>query len=179
MEAKRKPGRPPGSLNKATIAKRAEVEVALAVADAVESESSVSDAPCEPTVQSKSSPPTPELSVPEVAPVQRKVLGRRAQKTVQHIPDHNVPVHEVPVREPVLGRRAADLPPKPRKRARVVVLDESSSSDEFTVVRRRKPRRVAPQEPEPICVLGDALTNHRQRMDSLKITYDGFYKHLK
>ena len=174
MEAKRKPGRPPGSLNKATIAKRAEAEAALAVADAVESESSVSDAPCEPTVQSKSSPPTPESSVPEVAPVQRKVLGRRAQKTVQHLPDHEVPVHE-----PVLGRRAADLPPKPRKRARVIVLDESSSSDEFTVVRRRKPSRVAPEETEPICVLGGALTNHRQRMDSLKTTYDGFCKHLK
>ena len=162
MEAKRKPGRPPGSLNKATIAKRAE---ALALVDAVDSESSVPDAPCEPTVQSNPSPPTTEIA-PEVAPV-RKVLCRRAQKNAQ-------PPHEVPVHEPVLGRRAADLPPKPRKRARVVVLDESSSSDEFTVVRRRKPSRV-PEEPAPICVLGDALTGHRQRLDSLKSTYDGFF----
>ena len=151
MEAKRKPGRPPGSLNKATLAKRAE---ALALVD-VESESSVPDAPCVP------SPPTPEIA--EVAPV--KVLGRRAQKTAP----------QVPVQEPVLGR-IADWPPTPRKRARVVVVDDSSS-DEFTVVRRRKPSRV--EAPAPICVLGDALTGHRQRMDSLKSTYDGFYKHLK
>ena len=154
MEGKRKPGRPPGSLNKATLAKRAE---ALALLD-VESESSAPDAG-EPAV------PSPPTEIAEVAPV--KVLGRRAQKTAP----------QVPVQEPVLGRRAADWPPKPRKRARVVVVDESSSSDEFTVVRRRKPSRV--EAPAPICVLGDALTGHRQRMDSLKSTYDGFYKHLK
>ena len=194
MAAKRKPGRPPGSLNKATVAKRAEAEAALVtMADVAEStESSMSDAPlCEPTApkpqalrrgKSVSQPPNPESDVPDdevpealapltVTPV--KVLGRRAPKTVAQ---HNVP-------EPVLGRRVADWPPKPQKRARVVVLDESSSSDEYTVVRRKKPRRAPPvpdePEPEPLCALGDALSEYRQNLDNRKTTYAGFYNHLK
>ena len=165
MVPKRKPGRPPGSLNKATIIKRREAEAEAApCASAVEAEALV-EALAELPSASESSPDVPPTPVPRA-----RLPRKRAE--VQSAP------------EPI----APDVPPTPtprapRKRARVIVLDESSSSsEEFTVVRRKKPRR-APQaqerEPEPISVLGGALSTHRQRLDTLKSQYDGFYRHLR
>ena len=150
------------------------------MADAVEeiaSESSVPDAPpCKrAAVQSAT-----ESSVPPPPIPRQREPTETPSASESSVPDVATPVRRR-APEAVLGRRAPVPPPRPRKRARVIVLDESSSSsEEFTVVRRKKPRRAlqAP-EPEPLCVLGGALSNHRQRLDTLKSTYDGFYRHLK
>ena len=156
MEARRKPGRPLGSLNKATIIKRREAEEAVAVEDSAP-ESSVQD-----------TPPTP---IPRARSPRKRVV-----KSAESAPPPPVsPVSSEP-------ETPAVIPPRtPRKRARVIVMDESSSSEEYTVVRRKKPRRVPPvpeREPEPISV-GGALSTHRQHMDTLKTQYEGFYRHLK
>ena len=161
MEAKRKPGRPPGSLNKSTILKRRAAAEAAPCASVVEAEALIEELAELPSASESSAPDVPPAPVPSVR------LPRKRAVEVQSAPESIAP------------------PQPPRKRARVIVLDESSSSsEEFTVVRRKKPRRALqeqepPEPPDPIRALGGALSAHRQRQDSMKSTYDGFYRHLK
>ena len=178
---KRKPGRPKGSLNKATIQKRSRREVASA------------DTP--PSEEDADATPDTSPRVTNLRPNTPDAPPRTARKPRQQsaLP----PTRRVETPSPP--------PAKSKKRkSRVIVLpDSSSEEDDVTVIKKRRRRHhpresqqsrsvshvprasverdsEAAEEPQPLRVLGFNLREqHRQRLEARRATYDSYFKHLR
>ena len=205
---KRKPGRPKGSLNKATIQKRCEREVASAVTPPSEE-----DADATPDTSPRVTNLRSDAKCAQVRKPRTKGSSAAASRALEEDtcapPGHTKRVQ--PRQQSALPptRRAetpSPPPAKPKKRkSRVIVLPDSSSSseDDVTVIKKRRRRHhpresqqsrsVSPvprasverdseaaEEPQPLSVLGFNLREqHRQRLEARRATYDSYFKHLR
>ena len=204
---KRKPGRPKGSLNKATIQKRSRREVASA-----DTPPSEEDADATPDTSPRVTNLRSDAKCAQVRKPRTKGSSAAASRVLEEDtcapPGHTKRVQ--PRQQSALPptRRAetpSPPPAKPKKRkSRVIVLPESSSSeDDVTVIKKRR-RRHHPRESQqsrsvspvpcanvardcevaeglqPLSVLGFNLREqHRQRLEARRATYDGYFRHLR